>query len=119
MAKASTPLDREAALRRLSGIDKEHLTHKELVWVTGVHEVTAYRWVQQGRLKAYRQTKGGKRNVYKREDVETFVRGRSDEILPAPIGARASEVQADRRARAAGGQQRKDGRVAGKASGPG
>lgn len=62
--------------------DKEYLTTRDVQIVMRrpgyekAHEVTVYRWVAQGKLRAFRVATRGKANIFRREDVIAFIRAR-------------------------------------------
>lgn len=65
--------DVETILARLP--NKENLTTRDVRIALRVHEVTVFRWVQKGLLKSHRLgSSRGRRSLYRRGDVETFIR---------------------------------------------
>lgn len=66
-------LARLAVVRRR----KDWLNTDDVVEITGVHEITVYRWRSQGLMAhTVRPARGGRANRYKPDEVEAFLRGR-------------------------------------------
>jgi len=89
--KRQITLSHAELVRNLEALpaEKTHLTTEDVRAVFECHEVSVYRWVRQGFLKAYRNRARHRSNVYKREDVRRLI---DDRFSLRPVSTDSSDT---------------------------